>query len=1138
MAKTRKKDPHHRIISRAALWFALEIIGGTLVLALLLAGGLIFAIQRSPLSLEPLRSAIAREIALILPDSQVQIASASLGWSVENRAFLVILDEVEIRSESETRQVSSLTINRLNALVDVRQVFSLRFAPREVRLSQIVLQLAIDADGAIGLAFGGDAQAPADEPEGRRNVLAAALVDHLVLPDGEEAPFLQALDVVSVEHARIEILPDDGAALWRADDVSVRFARDEGRLQVSLEGREEDLPIRLDGALAPYDDAFQLDARVQNLPFSLLTSFFPGLEDFLRLDMYGGGDVSLTMTREGYPLMAHIALHSAQGSAVLPALAREPQGFRDLKLDASLDVENRLINITRLTYQLDGQIQPPLMRGRVEYDLGDKGQITTLAINARGQNLYAELPNAAEGGIPIDAASVQARLELEQDLLHIDRLEFASWGGVVRLSGTMRAGSGGLSDLVLDARLANLPLIYLPRLFSPSQSPNGHSWISRNVAGGRITEGIFHTELKAGGITGLSFAFDDADFIYAPGMKPMESGAGRCTLRGQRFFCSLEDGKLAAGAIDFRSGSLDIPDIAANEDARFALAQFSADGPLGDLLDWFSPPISFLLGGGKLPDWLIRASGGGTLNGTITIPLRAGVGYGDLGIEFDGQFRAAALERIGPLPASVSLSESEGVFAIKNGWLDVSGKGQFAGMASDFFWRQNIFAPLAKPAKEGEEYAFFKLNGDAPPDEWGLAGGFLPVQVEGGLALEGSIGAGADGSNIFRFTADLESMRFTQPEFGWTKARGEEGKMSAVLEMSEDSVQVREAELVAPELVLTGALALKADGTLTRGDWKAEANRGERVVLRIREDAGHDALQVNFAASTIDLRRIISQTISLPEFEEEDNRALILTLEADSAQAHGGVQLSGSRFAMRREEGIITWLAFAGKMTEGDEEASLSAALNTGEDKGVRLLNVSSANAGLVARGLNSGLDMREGQLALNVLFPAEPDAPLAGSLQVKAFRLANAPVFAQILSAAALTDLVNVLSGRGIYFSSLVAPFTISGQHVQFGDSSMTGASLGLFFSGAYGRQDRSLALAGTLTPLYGLNAALYYLPFVGPLLAGEKGEGVLGITFQVAGELDRPAVTINPGSVLMPGIMRDLFGVNRPSPPPSSPP
>ena len=66
---------------------------------------------------------------------------------------------------------------------------------------------------------------------------------------------------------------------------------------------------------------------------------------------------------------------------------------------------------------------------------------------------------------------------------------------------------------------------------------------------------------------------------------------------------------------------------------------------------------------------------------------------------------------------------------------------------------------------------------------------------------------------------------------------------------------------------------------------------------------------------------------------------------------------------------------------------------------------------------------------------------------------------------------------------------------------------------------------LRGTFVPLYGLNNAFGQIPIVGLFLGGGDKEGLVGITYEVAGPPGAPTLRVNPISVAAPGLLRKFF-------------
>ena len=72
----------------------------------------------------------------------------------------------------------------------------------------------------------------------------------------------------------------------------------------------------------------------------------------------------------------------------------------------------------------------------------------------------------------------------------------------------------------------------------------------------------------------------------------------------------------------------------------------------------------------------------------------------------------------------------------------------------------------------------------------------------------------------------------------------------------------------------------------------------------------------------------------------------------------------------------------------------------------------------------------------------------------------------------------------------------------------------------------DDTARLKGTVIPAYTINRILGSIPILGQILTGGKNEGLFAANYALRGRLDDPVVTVNPLSVLAPGILRKLVG------------
>jgi hypothetical protein len=60
---------------------------------------------------------------------------------------------------------------------------------------------------------------------------------------------------------------------------------------------------------------------------------------------------------------------------------------------------------------------------------------------------------------------------------------------------------------------------------------------------------------------------------------------------------------------------------------------------------------------------------------------------------------------------------------------------------------------------------------------------------------------------------------------------------------------------------------------------------------------------------------------------------------------------------------------------------------------------------------------------------------------------------------------------------------------------------------------------------PAFGLNSVLGDIPLLGDVLVSKKGEGVFGVTYSATGDAEHPVISVNPLSMLTPGILRRIF-------------
>lgn len=179
----------------------------------------------------------------------------------------------------------------------------------------------------------------------------------------------------------------------------------------------------------------------------------------------------------------------------------------------------------------------------------------------------------------------------------------------------------------------------------------------------------------------------------------------------------------------------------------------------------------------------------------------------------------------------------------------------------------------------------------------------------------------------------------------------------------------------------------------------------------------------------------------------------------------------------------------------------------------------------------------RGGRMQLVVNLDGAGAATKTGLLYVEDFRVLGDPVLSEVIyspddgsqpSRSKRRRTVREVTA----FDWMRIPFSVGHGQFVLNEAELRGAVVGAVLRGKANFNTRSLNLGGTYVPLQGLNAALGVIPGLGQLIAGPRGEGILGVTFAVRGPMSNPQILVNPLSLVAPGIFREMFQMTEPAP------
>ena len=143
------------------------------------------------------------------------------------------------------------------------------------------------------------------------------------------------------------------------------------------------------------------------------------------------------------------------------------------------------------------------------------------------------------------------------------------------------------------------------------------------------------------------------------------------------------------------------------------------------------------------------------------------------------------------------------------------------------------------------------------------------------------------------------------------------------------------------------------------------------------------------------------------------------------------------------------------------------------------------------------------------------------GKVSVDNYRVVNLPILVRLLNFLGPLGIIELLLSDGLLFETLSSKILWQGDCLVLRDALTKGTSVRLFVSEALVNLDKkTIRVSGQLGILEIINkiGRLVLWPFVGD-------EGLFAASFSIKGHYEEPTITINPLSVLTPGIFGQIF-------------
>lgn len=1087
---------HH--FSRAAL-----VLGGIATAFVLFVAGAGIRLLIGPVSLGPFAGSLSAAIDRAVPGITVKYDQAAVEWERdEGRITLAILGtrvldhNGRIIAQAPKAEIGIAAGPFLNGKIEVKRI----------SLVGVQLTLLRARDGRLQLGTGADRQ---DED------IIQRLSDMLNKSEGPST-----LESFAIKRARLAFL-DEASRLFvvapRAD-FSLNRQRGSDHLNALIDANIEisGFPSHLKGAISLPSGNGPVTGRIALSGFSLhalaanSAAFAAMKNTALKLDLAanfvkdasGLRSADFTMSGSGPVTVPHLKDGRVQVS-VLKAKGHFIGPDRRFELDEAVLVSDKI---------------KAALKGRLSFALNEAGDLSGLQGELKIGRLGVAWPGVFAKPVQFEAVDLKAGWQRIDKTLTIEKVAIGGAPFVLQAEGKVQFDDKLSPAISVKGSIAALSARDLVHYWPLGAASGGRDWVETNMPSGRIGPLTFEIHLAPGMLDLpalpaqailVKAAVSDAQAIYIKGLTPLSGLNGILTITGNSFTADIISGHI--GAIRARPSHFTIPDFSAPEEIGIVDAHLA--GPMADVLALVD------MGNLRYPTRFginaASAKGDAVLDLDFRIPLLKTVSVDRITMAIKANVNGFGLA-LGP---KLVVTDGNVLFQIDNAKLHATGAAGIGGSPSKlaFDWTEE-FANKAVTTR-------VSLKG--PVDDVARAALGINTRdfLKGPIGVTGSLQGRRGSLTVGNLALDLTQTAMTIDLLAVNKPAG--FPMNARMAITfgpNSSIDTQTIRVFGPGSAITATAKFEPGGRLVNLQ-APQIRLGNQNDFSLAMTRGVFGLDVQVRGHSLDGSRLGGESGSSDEarFDEPFH----INAKLDKLVLRDGVAMSNFAFDI---SGVAERLATLNLSAAQSKSAGLS--MTMGPSEGGRRLSVTTADMGLLLKGLFGFSSMQGGKLEASVQFAGKADQPASGDgpdfqgkAVLKDFRVLNQPFLARLFSAGSLMGLANLMQGQGIAFDMLDVPFASKNGVISVHDVRATGPATGVTADGYVDRPKNAIAIKGSLVPLFGLNSVLGNIPLLGTVITSKQGEGIIGMTYSVSGNADEPSVSVNPLSALAPGIFRRIF-------------
>jgi hypothetical protein len=726
---------------------------------------------------------------------------------------------------------------------------------------------------------------------------------------------------------------------------------------------------------------------------------------------------------------------------------------------------------------------------------------------------------------------LRMRLDPEKQRIEIEQGEVGNMDIGLLVSGRVDLANG---DPRLDIGIAGsrMSVAAMKRMWPAFMAPKVRDWVERHLISGTVERISIATNaqlstLRSSGPPipdnglGIEINGTGAEIRPVEGLPSIRDADMSVRISGRTATVNVGRGNIELAPnrkLAITNGVFEVPDT--HGQAPPARVRFRLDGPV--------PAAAELLNSDRLREFsgtpIEPSTSRGTLSATIALgmPLQPDLpaGSAQYTINMDVANFAADRMVLGQKVEAANLR----VTANNDGY-QIRGDVKINGVPAALDYRRprgdgdaevRVRATLDEAARTRLGFDVSGLNGP------------VPVKIDGRVPA-------VEGESRFAVEADLTQARIDKLVPGWQKPPGKQARATFTAVNKPNLTRLDDFSIEAQGTQIKGTVEINEAGDIVSAQLPVfQLADGDKATLRA-ERGPDGALRVMMRGDVLDGRGFIKQTIAGPSNEQGGKQAnkndnsskqkvpdLDIDVRLGAVAGFHGETLRGLDVRMSRRGGTIKSFTLAGKI---GRDTAINGDLR-GSKGGRNVIYIESADAGAFFRLTDTYPKIYGGEMYVAMDPPgADPQAPQEGILNIRDFSVRGEAALDGVAAGSNTPSGQGAASKRGVDFSRMRVEFTRTHGRFAIREGLVKGPVIGATTDGYIDYLNNEVHMSGTIVPFYGLNNMFGQIPIFGQILGGGSNEGLVGLTYEVAGSPSAPVLRVNPISVFAPGLFRKFF-------------